>query len=62
MGRQIGRREFLKRGTLAGVVTATGLPGAALLSGEATRTAVAATPATSSIAADELADLADRQR
>src|SRR5882762_11135824 len=60
MGRQIGRREFLKRGTLAGVVTATGLPAATLLSG-ATRTAVPAAPAASSIAGGELADLAERQ-
>jgi dienelactone hydrolase len=61
MGRQIGRREFLKRGTLAGVVTATGLPAAALLGGEATRTVLTAAPANSATAGDELAALADRQ-
>jgi cephalosporin-C deacetylase-like acetyl esterase len=61
MGRRIGRREFLKRGTLAGVMTATGLPAAAVLESHAAPAALAATPAPPAIQGDELAALADRQ-
>jgi dienelactone hydrolase len=59
MGREIGRREFLKRGTIAGAVTAAGLPAVEAL---ASVPALALpTRGVESRAVESFVELADRQ-
>ena len=62
MDREIGRREFLKRGTVAGVIVATGVPVGDALAAAVPRVPVTApsAPGTSE-SAGAVASLADRQ-
>jgi cephalosporin-C deacetylase-like acetyl esterase len=58
MGHEIGRREFLKRGTITGAVAAAGLPAVEALASVPT---FASPPGTGSGMVDSFAELADRQ-